>query len=286
VTRKPRSRLPPKLPDRARERVEQPPKGPTLPERLKHEQVAGRSTRYGRDETLGAMRRVARGAPKARLGLPPFDGLATTHVEAAVAEVFGWEGDGARARIAPARTVEGFTAACVRILEVAGSGGRIAFATARPASLLPLYRQLVARADAAGADVLSAVETPVIGPSGRRVRWIDEVAVVTDGAALLAEDSVEAAHEWLFTLPRPDLVVCDHTYAGVAVGAGIEGVAFADLDALALAVASWQGRALRIVPLDDRRPPGAYGGLLDLLETLSTEPDPLAKLLSETASGS
>ena len=42
MTRKPRSRLPPKLPDPARERVEQPPKGPSLREVLKREHVAGR----------------------------------------------------------------------------------------------------------------------------------------------------------------------------------------------------------------------------------------------------
>ena len=180
-------------------------------------------------------------------------------------------------RIAPSRTVDGFTAACERILEVAAARGRIAFATARPASLLPLYRRLVARAAAGGADVLAADETGVVGLSGRRVRWIDKVAMLTDGAALLGDDSVDAAHEWLFTLARPDLVVCDRTYAGVAVATGLEAVAFADLDGLALAVAAWQGRSLRIVPLDDRRPPRAYAGLLDLLESLAAAPrDPLA----------
>jgi hypothetical protein len=287
VSRKPRSRLPPKLPDPARERTEPLPKAPSLRELLKHEHVAGRSARYGRDEVVGMMRRLAHGAPSTRVGLPAFEGLENVHVEAAVAEIFGWEGDGPRARIAPSRTIEGFTAACERVLEVAASGGRMAFATARPASLLPLYRRLVARAGAAGAEVLSADETAVLAPSGRRVRWIDKVAVLTDGAALLADDSVDAANEWLFTLARPDLVVCDRTYAGVAVGAGLEAVAFADLDALALAVAAWQGRALRIVPLDDRRPPRAYAGLLDLLESLSAgSQDPVRAALSPASNGS
>jgi hypothetical protein len=105
------------------------------------------------------------------------------------------------------------------------------------------------------------------------------VAVLTDGAALLADDSIEAAEEWLFTLARPDLVVADHAYAGVASAAGLEVVAFADLDAVALAVAAWQGRAIRVIPLDDRRPPSAYAGLLDLLETLASTPvDPLTAL--------
>ena len=116
--------------------------------------------------------------------------------------------------------------------------------------------------------MLAGDETSSFGPSGRRIRWIDHVAVLTDGAALLADDAVDAAEEWLFTLARPDLVVADHVYAGVASASGLEVVAFADLDAVALAVAAWQGRAVRIVPLDDRRPPAAYAGLLDLLESL------------------
>ena len=101
------------------------------------------------------------------------------------------------------------------------------------------------------------------------MRWVDKVAVLTDGAALLGDDSVDAAQEWLFTLARPDLVVCDRTYAGVAVAGGLEVVAFADLDAVALAVAAWQGRGVRIVPARRAaptpglrriaRPPGGAG---------------------------
>jgi hypothetical protein len=288
MSRKPRaSRLPPKLPDPARERPAPAPPGSNLRELLKREHVAGRSTRFGRDEIIGVMRRVAHGSPATRLGLPPFDALTTAHVEAAVASTYGWDGDGPRARIAPTRTIDGFTAACVRVLEVAHDGGRVAFATARPASLLPLYRRLVARAGAVGAEVLAADETASFGPAVRRVRWIDKVAVLTDGAALLADDSVDAAQEWLFTLARPDLVVCDRTYAGVAVASGLEVVAFADLDAVALAVAAWQGRAIRVVPLDDRRPPKAYTGLLDLLEELADAPaDSIAPLPTPAAAGS
>src|SRR5262249_17113539 len=94
----------------------------------------------------------------------------------------------------------------------------------------------------------------------------------TDGAALLAEGSVEATEEWLFTLPRPDLVVADHLYAGVASACGLEVIAFADLDAVALAGAAWPGPAVRGVPRDARRPPPAYAPLLDLLEALASEP--------------
>jgi hypothetical protein len=243
--------------------------------------------RFGRDEVVGIMRRVEHGAPSALLGLPPFTGLTREQVAAAVDTVYGWEGDGPRARIAPSRTIDGFTAATTRVLEVARGGGRIACATARPAALLQLYRRLAARAAAEGAEVLAGDETAGFGPAGRRVRWVDQVAVLTDGASLLADDGVEAAEEWLFSLAHPDLVIADHGYAGVASASGLEVVAFADLDAVALAVAAWQGRALRIVPLDDRRPPSAYAGLLDLLETLAAAPvDPFTSLLLAAETGS
>jgi hypothetical protein len=288
VSRKPRSqRLPPKLPDPANERPERVDTGPSPREALKQQHVAGRSLRYGRDEVLGIMRRVEHGAPSALCGLPVFPGLTREQVAAAVEVEYGWEGDGPRARIAPARTVDGFTAAVSRVLEVARGRGRFAFATARPAALLQLYRRIAVRAAAEGAEVLTGQETVGFGANGRRVRWIDDVAVLTDGAALLADDRVDAAEEWLFTLARPDLVVADHSYAGVASASGLEVVAFADLDAVALAVAAWQGRALRIVPLDDRRPPTAYAGLLDLLESLAAMPvDPFGAvgMATETTS--
>ena len=279
MTRRPKSRLPPKLADPARDRalsderegVVRGPKAPLLRERLKRGHVSGRSIRFGRDEVVGIMRRLVNGAPAARLGLPTFESLELTHVEAAVAATYGWEGDGPRARIAPVRTIEGFTAACERVLEVARGNGSLAFATARPASLLGLHRSLAAAADAAGGTVLTADESGLIGPQGHRIWWLDRVAVLTDLESLLGDDSVEAAEELLFTLPRPDLVVANRTFAGVAVGAGLEVVAFADLDAVALAVAAWQGRALRIVPLDERRHPAAYTPLLELAEQIAAE---------------
>ena len=73
------------------------------------------------------------------------------------------------------------------------------------------------------------------------------------------------------TLPEPDLVVADRVFAGTAVSHGHEVVAFADLDAVALAVAAWRGMSIRVVPLDDRRPPATYGPVLELLEEVSAE---------------
>jgi hypothetical protein len=122
------------------------------------------------------------------------------------------------------------------VLEVARGRGRIAFATGRPASLLGLYRALADAASVAGGEVLSASQSGPIDARGLRIWWVDGVATVSDGESLLADDSTVAADELLFMLPRPDLLVGDRAFAGTAAGAGLEVVAFADLDAIALAV--------------------------------------------------
>ena len=268
MTRRNRSRLPPRLPDapRATERREAAP--PTLRDQLKRDHVAGRSARFGREEMLATMRRVTTGSPRALLGAAPLGDLSAAQVQDAVCAVYGWEGDGPRARISASCTIDGFDAACSRVLEVARDRRRIAFATARPASLLPLYRDLAAAAAAAGADVATATESGVFGTRGRRLRWLDHVAVATDGVTLLGDDDPEAAEELLFTVARPDLVVADRCFAGVALRAGFEVVAFADLDAAVLAVAAHRGRAVRVIPLDERRPPSAYEPLRERLAEL------------------
>jgi len=222
--------------------------------------------RFGREELIGVMRQLVHGSPAVQLGLPRFDDLTLPHVEMAMTSVFGWKGDGPRARIAPAHTVAGFTVAAERVLEVARAGGRLAFATSRPASLLVVHRALAAAAVDAGGQVLEAEECGSIGRGRERIWWLDRVAMITDREGLLAIESVQAADELLFNLPRPDLVVADRAFAGVALAAGLEVVAFADLDAVALAVAAWRGRAIRLIPLDERRPPHAYTALLEILD--------------------
>jgi hypothetical protein len=278
VTRRPRSRLPPKLPDPARDRIPASPKPPTHRERLKDAHAAGRSARWSRDSVVQIMRALLRGDPEAALGLPPFAELRMEHAAAAAQLIFGWDGDGPRARIDPARTVDGFRAACACVLEVARGRGRIAFATGRPASLLGLYRALADAASVAGGEVLSASQSGPIDARGLRIWWVDGVATVSDGESLLADDSTVAADELLFMLPRPDLLVGDRAFAGTAAGAGLEVVAFADLDAIALAVAAWRGMPVRVVPLDEHRTPQSYAPLLELLgeAVLAPEPDPIA----------
>jgi hypothetical protein len=94
--------------------------------------------------------------------------------------------------------------------------------------------------------------------------------VLTDGDALLADPGIEAFDELLFTVPYPDQVVADRGYAGGALRAGIEVVALADVDAIALGLAARRGLPVTMVPLQERRPAAAYAAL----ETLLALPPP------------
>jgi hypothetical protein len=269
VTRRPKSRLPPKLPDPVREHAPSAPHPPSLREQVKSSRIAGRSATFSQGEVLAMMTRLARNDTRTLLGCAPFAGITIEHVRAAVAEGYGWTGDGPRARISPDRTVDAFDAACARVLEIARQGGRIAFATSSPASLFAVHRELARIARASGADVFEAGESASFrgrDASPVRLRWVDLVAMATDGRALLGDDeSGRAANELLFAIGHPDLLVADRTFAGTALAAGIEVVAFVGLDALALTVAAWRGLAIRVVPVDEQQPPGAYRPLLGAL---------------------
>ena len=125
-------------------------------------------------------------------------------------------------QIDPAARLARARVAGTRIGAVARAGGRIAFATAQPASLLSLQTALARRARAVrrvdrrrrrrGPD-------PRRRPRPRRfLRWIDGVAVVTDGASRARDD--RAGRGRGVDVPRPAarlLVVADGPFALAAV---------------------------------------------------------------------
>jgi hypothetical protein len=84
---------------------------------------------------------------------------------------------------------------------------------------------------------------------------------------------------------RPEIVVADRGFAAAALGAGLETVAFADLDAAVLGVAARRDHPVRLVPLDERRPPEAYAPIVAVLTAPrphSTTPAPDAYAAPES----
>ena len=179
-----------------------------------------------------------------------------------------------RGAINPDCTLVGARAAADRIAAAKAAGARVALATTRPASLLELT-QWIADDLADGATILESDRATIDGAPGREVWWVGGVAVITDGAALLAADGVTGADDWLFAVGRPDLVVADRGFAGSALRAGCEVIAWADLDAPALSLAAARGRPIVVVPVDEQRPSAAYAVLAHVVLD-PHEPQPVA----------
>jgi len=222
---------------------------------LERSHVAGGSAA----STPSEIRRCVERAAADRLHSAPLD-----EAWASVESVFGATvGD---PRIDPELTVSAASRAVARVSEVANANARIALATSLPASLLTVHLAIARFARISGAEVpddADAGPMRVDGRADRYIRWVDGVAVVTDGHSLLSVRGLEAAQEWLFMIPRPALVIADGPYADVAVDAGIEVIAFAGLDHCSLAVAPSRTRRCLVVPMWTDRAPGAYRPLLE-----------------------
>ena len=242
---------------------------PTPRAQLVRARVAGRHERLGRVEVHALMRRIVAGERSALLGLARFSDASVSELEGVARAGWGWDPSEAVVTIDPDRTLDQAAVARARVVDVARRGGRVAFATSRPASLLPLHQALARVARDEGGTVCDPGEAGPFRAAGRaraQLWWLDGVAVLTDGAALLADPGLEAVDELLFELGYPDLLVGDGGYAGGAIAAGIEVVAFADVDALALGAAAERGAPVTLVPLQERRPPGAYRPLVSAFD--------------------
>lgn len=247
----------------------------TTAELLERAKVAGKAGGPGPTELRRFVERIVAGDRAALGELAPFPELTTLDAWAAFTEVFGATPE--RAAIDPERSLRSAHAAQRRIHAVAERGGRIACATAAPASLLGIYGAIVRYALGAGAEIGDLADVGPLridGRSPRFVRWLEGVAVVSDGAALCATRDGEAAREWLFVHPRPSLVVADGPFAEVAWEAGIEVVAFAGLDRGALAIPAARGDRCTLVPMRVDRPPRAYAPLSDVF---SATPEPASE---------
>ena len=264
------TRRPARLEPAPAQRVHHEPRQPSPRSRIVKARLAGRHDRLGRTEVLSVMRHVVGGDPPALLGLDRFAGVTLAELRAAATEVWGWDTNEPTVSIDPDKLLAGLLVARERVLDVARRGGRILVATSRPASLLPLHQALGRLCRSVGGHLLDSGEAGPIHAAGRasvRLWWVGGVAVLTDGDTLLADPGIEAIDELLFTVPYPDLVVGDRGFAGGALRAGIEAVAIADLDAIALGLAACRGLPVTLVPMHERRPASAYTALEPMLNS-------------------
>jgi hypothetical protein len=100
---------------------------------------------------------------------------------------------------------------------------------------------------------------------GNRVRFVDGVGVLADGANLYHTHAAWPM-ERLLEACDPELVLADHGFAGAAIARGIETLSLNDINDPSLAVAKARGMTQVVVPLDDNVPTSdVYVPIGDLL---------------------
>lgn len=243
-----------------------------LREYLLAEGISG-DTRTPRENAVRNAEKLAAGDPDKALGFW-FEGLDAEEVMAAVAALCGCsprlEERSGPGVIDPERTLSELEAAARRLALAAEQGERVMLATGHPAGLLPLYQEAGRALVAAGGKVLELRPGERLGPDpyGRRrdrVRYLDGVACLTDGASLFHTHESWPMERLLEAPEVPDLVFADHGFAGAAVGRGIETLSIADVNDPALAVAKARRMTDVVVPLDDNLNPDRYVPLVRFL---------------------
>ncbi|MEO3811280.1 phosphatase [Sphaerisporangium sp. B11E5] len=170
--------------------------------------------------------------------------------------------------IDPDRTLDALDALADRVAAVLRRDDpRIVVATGHPTGLLTTHLALVRLVRDHGATLLTPAEQCSFIGKGlgrrRRIRYLDDVAMLDDGGALVHTHDPAPMQAMLAELAelgdgRPDLVIGDHGWAGAAGEAGVETVGFADSNDPGLFVGEAEGKIAVTVPLDDNVLPRHY----------------------------
>lgn len=235
--------------------------------------IAG-DTRTPRENVVRNAEKLAAGDPDKFLGLGPPD-AGVEEILAAVARYCGCSADPADREgpgvIDPDRTLDALESVGRRLAAAARRGERVLLATGHPTGLLGMYVRVADALDAAGAKILTPAEDiqakDLLRMRGRKVRAMDGVSVLSDGADLLHTHDANPMLRVLEVLGSPPgLVLADHGWAGAAIVRGIEVVAFNDVNDPALWLALARGARASVVPVDDNVPPARYRPLTEVLE--------------------
>lgn len=246
-----------------------------LREHLVTSRIAG-DVATPREDNLRKYAWLAGRWPGAMFGLSPAGRWDEDDVLALMAERVGVSPDAAHQkgadRIDPDLTLAGLDRMAERLAAGARPGARVVVATGHPAGLLPVHLAVASALRRAGAQVLtpaagaqyaSGRDGSDRGAPDREIRYIDDVAVVSNRGELNHTHSPRPMQLVLAGLADageapPDLVVADHGWAGAAAQAGVTAVGFADSNDPALFVGEAEGVVAVSVPLDDNVAPHLY----------------------------
>lgn len=227
--------------------------------------LAGSRTGISTSAFRDSVGQLARRHKDATLGINPkylLHALDSGEIENCAKEVYGIETKKSKVAIDPELTTIAFQEMFEKLLEASLGGAKIIFASSRPASTMPLFIDLASLCSNAGAEILDSFSNTssfiVDGRKDRQLTWVSSVGVVTHEGSLLSTNDANIADELIFHLPRPDLVVADHVFAGAALTNGFPTIALAGLESLAVAVASLPEQNCLAVPVAIDKPCNNY----------------------------
>lgn len=217
--------------------------------------------------------KMVNGHPSYRFGLPDWRDTTVLQAVDAVRALCGGDPGGAADAdgpgwIDPDQALRGIRTHQRRLAELAAAGGgRVLLLTGHPTGLLPHYAAIGRALQASGCELLAPlddVRLPAADGSGerRRIRFLDGVGCLCDGAKLLHTHHAEYAETLLDELGGGpgvvDLVVADHGMAGAAIARGLPTLSIADVNDPALPVAQVRGRTDGVLPIDDNLAPRVF----------------------------
>jgi len=233
--------------------------------------IAG-PTRTPRENVVRNAKLLAQGDEDKMLGFA-FEGLDLAEVMDAVAALCGCSPDPADTAgpgyIDPERTLDELEKMADRLGRAARRGERVMVCTGHPTGVMAMHMAVSRALAEAGCKVLTPREGEKLRRNHHggslRILYLDGVGVLSDGARLLHTHEAWPMEALLEAGEPPDVVLADHGYAGAAVEAGLETVAFNDVNDPALAVAKARRKIDVVIPLDDNVPPSLYDPLAEVL---------------------
>lgn len=220
--------------------------------------------------TLANCAKVIAGHEEYHFGLSDHRDVTYLEVVRAVREVCGGDPGGAAELDGPGWIDPDAAVAAIlrhrdRLAAIAGDRGRVLLATGHPTGLLAHYAGIARALQQAGCELLTPLDDVFLdrGAAGKRgLRFVDGVACVFDGAALLHTHRsryMEAMLDEFGGGPGAvDLVVGDHGMAGAAIERGIPTLSIADVNDPALPLAQVRGRTDAVLPIDDNLAPAMF----------------------------
>ena len=256
-----------------------------LADYLAETRLAGHVTTTPRN-TLANCRKMVRGHPDYRFGLP--DWADTTMLEAveAVRSLCGGDPGGADDLDGPGWIDPALAVAAIEhhrcVLRDIGTngGGRVLFATGHPTGLLPHYAALARVLQDHGCELLTPLDDKrwdrSISTPARGMRFLDGVGCVYDGGTLYHTHLSLYMEAMLDDLDNGrgtvDLVVADHGMAGAAIARNIATLSIADVNDPALPVAQVRGRTDGVLPIDDNLAPRLFTRVTEAMLDWSDAP--------------